>query len=226
MIKKIINTLCFMLALAQSTLALASAPSLYFTVTSQANVITINTKTPGWFYQFAGIQVLTPGYQISGNTFPSGNGSYLFSVSDTQSAQFTINGSAGNIQVKLCLNGVGQTYGCEIVTVVVSLPIPVINSIDIRAADVTGLNFVPGLGARGVTTATFYFFNLSGQICDTSTTIERDLNQDIQINSNTDLTLLIRRIPLNDCIAICNNSVTSSNYPGQNINCTNAVPLL
>lgn len=88
-----------------------------FNVTTTDNNLTINTTKPGWFYQFAGIKLTTPGYSIYGNTLPSGNGFFLFPVSDTQPANFVISrpasGPTQDVNFNLCLNGIGQTYSCE-----------------------------------------------------------------------------------------------------------------
>ncbi|HAT6978717.1 TPA: hypothetical protein F8R96_09525 [Legionella pneumophila] len=87
-----------------------SAAGLFFNVLATGSVLTINTTIPNHTYSNAGISVRTPGYQLTGlgrdcqlNT----NGYCLFTVSDRQTAQISISGPSGTVQVVLCLNGAG-----------------------------------------------------------------------------------------------------------------------
>ena len=86
-----------------------------FNVRTSGNQLTINTTKSGWFYQFAGIKSLTPGFSFSNCTLNI-NGFCLFSVSDTVAASPLLDGPAVQPELKVCLNGIGNTYSCERVT--------------------------------------------------------------------------------------------------------------
>lgn len=92
-------------------------PGEFFKVYTYVNKLTINTVTPDWTYPVAGIKVLTPGYTLDQITLPADNGYFLFSVSDTKSASFTLLGAPGPVNIQLCLSGVGTGSTCEIQTV-------------------------------------------------------------------------------------------------------------
>ena len=87
-------------------------PGRFFKVSSYINILTITTTPPGKTYSKAGIKVLTPGYTVA-NLSPTKDGYYLFSVSDTVPAHLTLLGAPRSVDIRLCLNGVGSTSGCE-----------------------------------------------------------------------------------------------------------------
>lgn len=87
-------------------------PGHFFRVSSYINTLTITTTPPGRTYSNAGIKLLTSGYTVA-NLTPASNGFYLFSVSDTVPASLTLVGAPGSVAIRLCLNGVGSTSGCE-----------------------------------------------------------------------------------------------------------------
>lgn len=232
----LIQTLLFVVLAVQATLVSANRPGSFFITSINGTVLTINTKTPNWFYQFAGIKVLTPGVKITGPLTPSDNGFRLFAVSDTQKATFTVIGSTGVLQLKLCLNGVGSTYGCETVSVGGASPSnsPTLNTFISTEGGATGVglgnNFVPGLGSIGSNTVKIYSF---------ATTDDADCKLNAQLGtamgtaniiSNTKFKLSqsfhAYLAPTTFCIAVCNASVTANIYPGQSSSCTNPVPFV
>lgn len=87
-------------------------PGPLFSLAWTGNNLRINTTTPAWFYQFAGITSLTSGFNFS-NCTPSNNGNCLFSASDTLTGVPILSGPAVQPSLKLCLNGLGNTYSCE-----------------------------------------------------------------------------------------------------------------
>lgn len=87
-----------------------------FRTTVQGTTLTVNSTIPNWTYPHAGISSSHSGVSFSGCSYNS-NGQCIFSVSDTQSASLTITGATTPIVVRLCLNGYGNTYNCENVTV-------------------------------------------------------------------------------------------------------------
>lgn len=227
MIKKIMSILSVIWVITHST-ALAASSGLYFSVAVNPvgvnkTTLTINTKTPSWFYQFAGIKIRTPGYTLAGNTLPSGNGYYLFPVSDTQPAQLVLKGEPGNVTINLCLNGIGQTSGCETVTISIVVNSPILTSYSVSTGATTGANFTPGLGAVGSVHLTFYGFpTISPGVCATNSTHSYP-GIPATILSDTSIATL-PGFP-EACLALCNSSVTATSYPGQSAKCTNIIPL-
>jgi hypothetical protein len=206
-----------------SSLAYSSAPALsasgqHFNFTFQNDILTITTTTPHWRYPSAGIQLTTSGYLITGNTLSPGNGYFIFAVSDTQSISFTITGPAGDSNLRLCLNGTGDTYGCENYTVTVS-EAPTVSSYSSKTGIGVGTSFVPGLGSAGTTTVHFYGLPLlSPGVCDTSITSSTYPGTPVTL-TNTSLTSP-PSFP-DACVAFCNDAITSSTYPGASSDCTN-----
>jgi hypothetical protein len=88
----------------------ADDKGLLFNVASIGTSLAINTTIPHHTYPAAGIKINTPGYTLAGagtECTPIGNGYCLFPVSDTQTKNISIAGSAGNLNITLCLNGSG-----------------------------------------------------------------------------------------------------------------------
>jgi hypothetical protein len=119
MIYRLLTTLALILSLNSHTLFAENGttppPSLsgrFFNLSYIGNELSFTTATPAWFYQFAGISSLTSGFNFL-NCTPSDNGFCLFSVSDTLSGTATLRGPAVQPTFKLCLNGIGNTYSCE-----------------------------------------------------------------------------------------------------------------
>lgn len=98
---------------------------------------------------------------------------------------------------------------------------PIVTSFDSATGIAGGTNFIPGLGTIASTTITLYGFNLlSPGVCDITVTAQNYTGVPVQIFSDTSL-----QIPggfPQPCIAFCNSTVTSTTYPGQSANCTNA----
>jgi hypothetical protein len=107
---------CGQSAVAESIASIPPSGS-HFRISVTGAALNITTVTPNRLYPNAGIQVLTPGFQVSGNVRPTNDGFYLFSVSDTVPAKITLAGAGGTVQIKICLNGVGKKYSCENQTV-------------------------------------------------------------------------------------------------------------
>lgn len=89
-----------------------SGQHFFAAIPPASSTLSIITTTPRKIYPTAGIRILTPGYNIVGQS-PSANGFVLFSVSDTMPAQFSLDGPIGTINIRLCLNGTGKKYSCE-----------------------------------------------------------------------------------------------------------------
>jgi DNA-binding beta-propeller fold protein YncE len=87
-----------------------------FRTTVQGATLTVYSTIPTWTYPHAGISSSQSGISFSGCSNHS-NGQCIFSVSDTQSASLTIARATTSIVVRLCLDGYGNTYNCENVTV-------------------------------------------------------------------------------------------------------------
>lgn len=100
------------LAFADKSNVQASSGS-HFRFTVSGATVNVTTTTPNRLYPNAGIQVLTPGFTISGNVRPTNDGFYLFSVSDSTPASLNFLGSGGTAQIKICLDGVGKKFSCE-----------------------------------------------------------------------------------------------------------------
>jgi hypothetical protein len=73
----------------------------------------VTTNIANRTYPNAGIQILTPGFKVSGDVRPSNNGFYLFSVNDKSPANINIHGDGGAAQVQICLDAVGKKFSCE-----------------------------------------------------------------------------------------------------------------
>jgi hypothetical protein len=119
MIKCIINTsiLLFLLLVnpifAKNDVDLDSTKTL-FSLTATGNILSIKPTIPGAFYQFAGINNITPGFTLSNCIYiDSDNGYCMFSASDTVPATPSILGPAIQPEFNVCLNGRGKTYSCE-----------------------------------------------------------------------------------------------------------------
>ena len=100
-----------------------------FNVVARCNnsILNINTTTPNWNYQSAGIKINNQLYQLSSlnpGCVPSNNGYCLFSVSDTSPVEINISSSLyldavtqlksiEPLSITLCLDGTGATSSCE-----------------------------------------------------------------------------------------------------------------
>ena len=91
-------------------------PGHLFKVSTYVNTLTITSVKPDWTFPMAGIKVLTPGYTVA-NANPTDKGYYLFSVSDTAPTNLTLVGMPGQVNIKLCLSGLGSGYSCELLTI-------------------------------------------------------------------------------------------------------------
>lgn len=112
----IFGLLCVQPVFAEAKIKLPP-PGSHFRFSTSGYTLTVNTTTPNRTYPNAGIQIISPGYTVSGNVFPTKDGFYLFSVSDTVAATINLIGPSGEIRIKLCLDGVGKKYSCEYQTV-------------------------------------------------------------------------------------------------------------
>ena len=128
MIRRLVITLGMTLSVFCSQ-GSAAAGRLFHVTPLGESTICIKTTTPDWFYQFAGIKVITPGYTIQSFTDTEGlgfghpspreqctvsdNGYCLFSTNDKQAIPIVVTGAPGAVEFTLCLNGVGATYSCE-----------------------------------------------------------------------------------------------------------------
>jgi DNA-binding beta-propeller fold protein YncE len=104
------------ICLLMSQVAFSGRPGQLFRTTVAGTTLTVNSTIPNWTYPHAGISSSHSGVSFSGCSYNS-NGQCIFSVSDTQSASLTITGATTPIVVRLCLDGYGNTYNCENVTV-------------------------------------------------------------------------------------------------------------
>ncbi|MDF1677718.1 MAG: hypothetical protein P1U32_03400 [Legionellaceae bacterium] len=198
-----------------------SSSGKYFRVIYKEGNLVITTTTPARRYANAGIRLMTERYSIVDATLPSGNGYFLFSVSDTQPASIAINAVEGNLKVNLCLVGTGQTYSCEEQTVVVSDTRPTLTSYSSLTGEGVGTNLSPGLGALGSNNASFYGFPLSSSGgCDTSTTLGLFTGIPITLNERSFTGPVGFPLP---CIALCRATIVPPVFPGQSAHCTNAV---
>ena len=161
--------------------------------------VNILSTAPNRSYAHAGIRVNTPGYALANlgvDCVPSSNGFCLFSVTDTQAANFSI--------------------------LIDPTSNPTLFSLNARTGNVIGNNFIPGLGSEGSTDITVYGFPLASPgICDTAVTEARYFHVPTTIVSSNLLT-----IPLdfpNACVAFCHTDITAFDYPGQSASCTNVV---
>lgn len=210
----------FLFSLCGFTLLHSAFAETLFNTSFENDIITVSTKTRNFLYQNAGIRILTPDYSISGNTLAPGNGYFLFSVSDTQSANFSMTGASGEFVVQLCLNGTGSTYGCENHTF--TMPdTPSLATYNSSTGAAVGTRLVPGLGLAGSTTVHFYGLPLlSPGVCNTSITNSSFPGIAVTL---TETSLTSPPSFPDPCVAICHNSITSSTYPGRSLRCTNVL---
>lgn len=133
----------------------AKPTGLLFNVQSSGSALTISTVPTNHNYPAAGIQILTPGYSLASGCTPSTNGYCLFTTSNTTPATITINGPSGNINIILCLNGVGplscQHYNNIAISSGPTMPeaLYVIDNTtsftnDVGPADLCSLDFISG----------------------------------------------------------------------------------
>lgn len=125
MIKRIVLTglafsfLCGQTALAEPKERLPG-PGSHFNFSVTGATLNVLTTTPRRTYPNVGIQILTPGFTVSGNVRPTADGFYLFSASDTVPGSINLFGNGGTVNFKICLNGIGKKYTCENHTATVS----------------------------------------------------------------------------------------------------------
>lgn len=119
----LVSTLSFYPFYADASSSKLPGTGSHFSLIINGAVVVLKTTTPNHYYPNAGIQVLTPGVRVSGNLRPNNDGSYLFSVSDLLPTTLTFAGN-GTVSFKLCLNGVGKKYSCEIHAIDLSNPTP------------------------------------------------------------------------------------------------------
>lgn len=190
-------------------------------VTIEDNVLSLKTTIPNKHYPNAGIHLKNARYSIDGSTLSSGNGYFLFSVSDIQTATFQIEGPEGNLAFIVCLNGTGNTYSCEEHIVAIPDATPTLTTYSAITGSATGKHLIPGLGIKGSNNVHFYGLALlQPDVCDPTTTISNYTEIPITLNSGS---LTSPDGFPNPCIAICNSSVTSPTYPGPSDLCTNAI---
>ena len=197
-----------------------SSPGPLFNVTASGTTLTIRS-TPNWFYQFAGLKILTSGYTPS-NCTPSDNGYCLFPVSNTGPRTIPLSGPLGTINLKLCLNGVGGTFNCESYSVVLSASaLPTIQSTTGYTGIVEwdGIHFIPGLGTASSDAQVF--ISTGDPSCTPS--LMTDPGFDATINDDTSASPNLSGAIIGSayCSAICINSHTGA-YTGQSTECTNA----
>ncbi len=111
------------IALAENSIFFSGSGS-HFRLSTSFNTLSVLTTTPNRAYPNAGIQILTPGYTVSGNVRPTQDGFYLFSVSDSVPGTMSILGAEGTVNIKICLNGVGKKYTCENQVISIQSPPP------------------------------------------------------------------------------------------------------
>jgi hypothetical protein len=96
---------------------------MFFNINASGDKLSITSVPSNHFYPKAGIVVDTAGYSLAypgTECSPDSNGYCIFGVSDTVPAVVTISGATGNVNLILCLNGVGplscQHYDVPIVS--------------------------------------------------------------------------------------------------------------
>jgi hypothetical protein len=97
--------------------ALASGTS-FFTVSSSGSSLQIQA-TQYHNYPNAGIKINTPGYSLADigtDCSMATNGYCIFSVNNQEASNIQISGSAGDVNISLCLNGQAQA-SCQSYTV-------------------------------------------------------------------------------------------------------------
>lgn len=105
--------------------------------------------------------------------------------------------------------------------------LPTLYSVSGSTGETSGAVFSQ-LGVVGVSgqSLTFYAFNDIGGVCDTSVLVATGSFSPVTISSDTSLTIPAPGIPPNVyCVAMCNSSVTSPTYPGQDSSCTDVIPV-
>jgi hypothetical protein len=228
MIKKILGMAGLVWGVAHANVLSVHGTGPLFKTTLNGSTLTVSTTKPAWFYQFAGIKLLSSGYSIQGTTNPAGNGYYLFPVSDTQPASFTLSSiPSGPVKVRLCLNGIGQTAGCEEQTASAGgTPgaFPQLTSFRPNVDDAgvgLGSNFVPGLGAAGPNTEVVVIgfpLLMPSSTCNTAAALPS--TEEVDLSSNL-IVVTPNGFPF-PCIAFCKAPFTPP-YLGQSASCTNVV---
>ncbi|MGC1181954.1 hypothetical protein [Legionella sp.] len=106
--------------------------------------------------------------------------------------------------------------------------LPTLYSVTGSTGDISGAVFsqLGVVGASGQSLR-YYAFNDIGGVCNISTLISTGVFNGVTIFSDTSLTIAdLAGTPGNVyCAALCNNSVTSPTYPGQDSLCTNVIPV-
>lgn len=151
--KRILIVIYLALLSMYGQLALAAPGPLFNVAVSTRGLTTniagfsllITTTIPAKTYQFAGIKIKTPGYEIltdrGSNCVMAPNGYCLFSVSDTMEAIVFVSipflntivpnkklipvptPSPSTVLITLCLNAKANTYSCEDHTVTLDQPV-------------------------------------------------------------------------------------------------------
>jgi hypothetical protein len=102
---------------------------MLFNVTSTGNKLSVTSVAPNHTYPNAGISVVSAGYSLAYpgiECTPNNNGYCIFKISDTTPGEVTVSGATGNVNIIMCLNGLGPT-SCQYiynVPIVSSPPVP------------------------------------------------------------------------------------------------------
>ena len=182
------------ISLAQDVKFNPPAGPLFNVNATTGNNLRINTTKLSWFYQFAGIKSITPGFSFT-NCTPEDNGYCLFPVSDTAPINLTVVGSPGNSSIlpiiSVCLNGVGDTYSCEKHNIWAALLYSVVGNV------YSGLGFFTGLG---YTSSSTQFWRKTATNWPACTNIgSNSLVNSIPPNTNTQIT----RVPGGNAPGLC-----------------------
>jgi hypothetical protein len=132
---------------------------MLFNVNASENKLNIFSVPSNHFYPNAGIVVDTAGYSLASpgtECSPNSDGYCIFGVSDTAPAGITISGATGNVNIILCLNGLGPTSCQHIynVPIVSSTPPPPAPQIPRFAYAVSAYNSSPAVSLCTLNPAT------------------------------------------------------------------------
>lgn len=161
--------------------AFSGSPGHLFRTTVQGITLTVNSTIPNWTYPHAGISSSQTGTSFSGCSH-NANGQCIFSVSDTQSASLTISGATTPIVVRLCLDGYGNTYNCEKVTVELPGSAYVTNYTENGTVSLCGVDSITGTLSNHCTAAGYSGNLLRRIVLNSAATLAYIVNEDVIIN--------------------------------------------
>jgi 6-phosphogluconolactonase (cycloisomerase 2 family) len=164
-----------------SQVVFSGSPGHLFRTTVRGATLTVNSTIPNWTYPYAGISSSQSGVSFSGCSLNS-NGQCIFSVSDTQSASLTMSGATTPIVVRLCLDGYGNTYNCENVTVELPGSAYVTNYTENGQVSLCSVDSRTGALSNNCTRAGYSGNLLRRVVLNSAATLAYVVNEDVSVN--------------------------------------------